>query len=106
MCDLMTRMQAVRLHQPGIDGLSLDEIEVPSMPVYEYYCSACRTRFEELIRVAGRGERATCPSCARADVPRVLSTFATVRVGSDGAELSAAAAGGCGGCGPSGCGCH
>jgi putative FmdB family regulatory protein len=75
------------------------------MPVYEYYCSTCRTRFEELVRVAGKGERATCPSCERADVPRVLSTFATVRGGSDGAEL-ATAAGGCGGCGPSGCGCH
>jgi putative FmdB family regulatory protein len=83
----------------------LSGIEVPSMPVYEYYCSTCRTRFEELVRVTGKGERATCPSCARADVPRVLSTFATVRGGSDGAEL-AAAAGGCGGCGPSGCGCH
>ena len=76
------------------------------MPVYEYYCSSCRTRFEELVRVAGKGERASCPSCARTDVPRVLSTFATVRRGSDGAELAAVAGGGCGGCGPSGCGCH
>ncbi len=72
------------------------------MPVYEYYCAACRTRFEELVRVAGQGERATCPQCARADVPRVLSVIASVR-GSDGAEVSSG--GGCG-CTPASCGCH
>jgi putative FmdB family regulatory protein len=76
------------------------------MPVYEYYCSTCRTRFEELVRGAEGGDRGTCPECARADVPRVFSTFATVRGGSDGAELASAAMGGGGCCGMGGCGCH
>ena len=74
------------------------------MPVYEYYCATCRTRFEQLVRAAGGGERASCPTCERPDVPRVFSTFATVRGGSDGAEL-ASSGGGCA-CTPATCGCH
>ena len=74
------------------------------MPMYEYYCSSCRTRFEQLVRVAGEGERAPCPECGRPDAPRVLSTFATVR-GGDGASLAGAAGGGCA-CTPATCGCH
>ncbi len=75
------------------------------MPLFEYYCSTCRTRFEELVRAPSGSERATCPQCGRVGVPRVLSTFATVRAGGDGAELASAAGGGCG-CTPATCGCH
>ena len=75
------------------------------MPMYEYYCSACRTRFEQLVRGSTLVERATCPECAQPDARRVLSTFATVRSGGDGAELASAAGGGCG-CTPASCGCH
>jgi putative FmdB family regulatory protein len=71
------------------------------MPMYEYYCSACRTRFEKLVRVAGDAAHAACPECGRADAPRVLSTFAAVRGGSDGAALASVGGGCCGG----GCGC-
>ena len=74
------------------------------MPMYEYYCSTCRTRFENLVRVAGEGAHAVCQSCGRERVPRVLSTFATVRGGSDGAAMTAVAGGG-GGCCGGGCGC-
>jgi putative FmdB family regulatory protein len=73
------------------------------MPMYEYYCSTCRTRFERLVRSPDEGASAPCPTCGRDRVPRVLSTFAAVRRGGDGAELSAAARGGC--CGAGGCGC-
>ncbi len=75
------------------------------MPLFEYYCSTCRTRFEELVRVGAQSERATCPECGRQNVPRVLSTFATVRSGGDGADLASVASGG-GGCCGGGCGCH
>ncbi len=90
------------------------------MPMYEYYCSTCRTRFERLVRVAPASgatsgsagasaavvdaERAPCPECGRPDAPRVLSTFATVR-GGDGASLMGATGGACG-CTPATCGCH
>ena len=74
------------------------------MPMYEYYCAACRTRFEQLVRAPASGESAPCPECGRAKVPRVLSTIAAVRRGGDGAELATAASGG-GGCCGGGCGC-
>jgi putative FmdB family regulatory protein len=81
--------------------------EVLAMPLFEYYCSTCRTRFEELVRVPANGEHATCPECGRQNVPRVLSTFATVRSGGDGADLASVASYGGGGgcCGAGGCGC-
>ena len=42
------------------------------MPLYEYDCRACRTRFEALVR----GSVApVCPSCGSADLERVLSLF-------------------------------
>jgi putative FmdB family regulatory protein len=76
------------------------------MPVYEYFCAACHNRFERLVRVIEGSERATCPSCERPDAPRVLSTFAAVRRGGDGADLASAARGGGCGCTPASCGCH
>ncbi len=74
------------------------------MPMYEYYCSSCRTRFENLVRVPGAGAHATCPTCGRHNVPRVLSTFAAVRGSGADAELAPTAGGGC--CGAGGCGCR
>ncbi|HZU07692.1 MAG TPA: zinc ribbon domain-containing protein [Chloroflexota bacterium] len=73
------------------------------MPVYEYYCAACRTRFEQLVRTAGAGEQAPCPECGQ-DAPRVFSTFATMRRGGDGAELASTARS-CA-CTPATCGCR
>lgn len=42
------------------------------MPLYEYQCSACGQRFEELVS-AGSSAPA-CPSCACAEVTRILSS--------------------------------
>ncbi len=75
------------------------------MPIYEYRCRACDTRFEELVR--GSDPAVACPECASADAERLLSVFAGV-----GAAGAAAAPGAgrvapnfsTGGCGP-GC-CH
>ncbi|HXY39286.1 MAG TPA: zinc ribbon domain-containing protein [Vicinamibacteria bacterium] len=44
------------------------------MPIYEYECSGCRTRFEKLVRRFG--EEVVCPSCASGAVDRQLSVFA------------------------------
>jgi putative FmdB family regulatory protein len=72
------------------------------MPLYEYACPSCGSRFEALQK--SFREPASCPHCGAADVERLLSTFA---MASGGAASRAAAAprspGGscCGG----GCGC-
>jgi putative FmdB family regulatory protein len=47
-------------------------IEVPSMPLYEFECRACRHSFETLVR--GR-EQPSCPSCGAQDIERLLSSF-------------------------------
>ena len=46
----------------------------PAMPIYEYVCPGCGSRFEKLVRRFG--EAVSCPSCASADVEKQLSVFA------------------------------
>jgi putative FmdB family regulatory protein len=44
------------------------------MPIYEYICDDCGTKFEKLVR---RNENATaCPSCGESHLKTALSTFA------------------------------
>ncbi len=75
------------------------------MPLYEYYCPKCTSKYE-LLRSMGRAEdAATCPK-GHAGGTRTLSLFATVGKG-DASSLDAgsmATGGGCG-CGGGGCGC-
>lgn len=66
------------------------------MPIYEYVCMACESRFEELVR---NGADPDCPDCGSADVRRQLSVFAAV-----GGESPQPSFGGGGCCGGS-CGC-
>ena len=52
------------------------------MPIYEYLCDSCGTRFEKLVR---RSDAATeCPSCNNKKVTQQLSTFAAHANGSAG----------------------
>lgn len=45
------------------------------MPIYEYRCEDCGTRFEKLVRSSDTdGPR--CPSCGTAHLEQELSTFA------------------------------
>jgi len=60
------------------------------MPIYEYSCRACGQRFEELV--FGQAPAPACPTCAGADVERLLSAVAVGR-----SESPAPA--GCGSCG-------
>ena len=40
------------------------------MPIYEFECAKCRTRFEELVAA---GAKAPCPQCKSFDVERRYS---------------------------------
>lgn len=42
------------------------------MPVYEYACSACGQRFEELVLGS---EAPACPRCSSHDLEKQFSTF-------------------------------
>ncbi|HLQ31673.1 MAG TPA: zinc ribbon domain-containing protein [Chloroflexota bacterium] len=81
------------------------------MPVYEYYCSDCHTKFEALRSMSAANEPMECSSCGGAKhVNRTITTFA--RIGGieaaggteSGGSASMPGFGGGGCCGGS-CGC-
>ena len=50
------------------------------MPIYEYQCDDCGTRFERLIRrlSAPGAEKALCPKCGESHLTQQVSTFAAM----------------------------
>lgn len=44
------------------------------MPIFEYRCDDCGTKFEKLVRRTG--EEVVCPSCGEQHLKQQLSTFA------------------------------
>ncbi|MBA2391690.1 MAG: zinc ribbon domain-containing protein [Ktedonobacteraceae bacterium] len=77
------------------------------MPMYEYYCSDCQSKFEMLVSHK-LADDVVCAKCRGEKVRRLLSVFAAQRGG--GSEDSSyddvqPAMGNCG-CGGGGCGCH
>jgi len=79
---------------------------LPGMPIYEYRCTACEERFEELVR--NSDVAVACPECGSAAAERLLSVFAGVGGSKTPAatpDYSRMATSPVGGCGP-GCGCH
>ena len=46
------------------------------MPIYEYSCEACESRFEELVS-SSTALAPPCPSCGAEAVTREYSTFGT-----------------------------
>ncbi len=79
------------------------------MPVYEYYCSDCHTKFEALRSMASANEPVTCAACGGAKhVNRTITTFATVGSGIEsfgGSESGGSASMPSGGCCGGSCGC-
>ena len=45
------------------------------MPIYEYACTDCGHRFEELVSMNDRDGAQSCPACGRKAVRRKLSVF-------------------------------
>jgi putative FmdB family regulatory protein len=44
------------------------------MPIFEYKCDDCGTKFEKLVRRSG--DEVLCPSCGQNHLKQELSTFA------------------------------
>ena len=42
------------------------------MPIYEYLCDDCGTKFEKLVR---RDDKVLCPGCGESHLTAQLSTF-------------------------------
>ena len=45
------------------------------MPIYEYQCEDCNTKFEKLVRRAAEAGDVDCPSCGQKHVRQEYSTF-------------------------------
>ncbi|MCP4601295.1 MAG: zinc ribbon domain-containing protein [Proteobacteria bacterium] len=74
------------------------------MPMYEYQCSKCEKRFEELITSSEDEAEIACSGCGSTKVFRVLSAFAKGRSQSSdhGSASSHSCSGGGGGRGSGG----
>jgi putative FmdB family regulatory protein len=52
------------------------------MPIYEYYCTSCEKRFEELV-LEKEPAVVHCPACGANEVNRLISLFATTTPGAN-----------------------
>jgi len=74
------------------------------MPIYEYVCEDCDTRFERIV--LNKQQEIACPNCASKKAGIQLSVFATPGNGNGAAAKSSSSSGGGGSCCGGGCGCH
>ncbi|MFQ6057503.1 MAG: zinc ribbon domain-containing protein [Anaerolineae bacterium] len=75
------------------------------MPIYEYRCQACQTRFELRRSFSQADDPATCPHCHSGEVQRLISSFVAFSSSSEGttalggSPCSTCAAASCAACG-------
>ena len=78
------------------------------MPLYEYYCSDCKSKFEFLVSHK-LADDVVCMKCHSEHVRRLLSVFASPRGSGEDTvgeyDAMAPSMGSCA-CGGGGCGCH
>ena len=77
------------------------------MPIYEYLCEDCHTRYEKLVMNSSTD--ITCPKCSSSKHTLQLSVFrANTKSNGGNAEAFGSGEAGAGGCGctPHSCGCH
>jgi putative FmdB family regulatory protein len=76
------------------------------MPLYEYYCADCRTKFEALRPMSKADNAIQCKSCESMRTSRVLSLFATHTKAEGSSTISPTFSGSRGGgCCGGHCGC-
>jgi putative FmdB family regulatory protein len=63
------------------------------MPIYEYRCEDCGTKFEKLVRRTSDVPEIGCPSCGEKHLQQEHSTFAAP--GSKSAEMPSCPSGRC-----------
>ena len=47
------------------------------MPIYEYQCNKCNSKFEVLQSITANNEGLTCPECGEPEPKKLLSRFAS-----------------------------
>ena len=79
------------------------------MPVYEYFCRDCNTKYEKLRPVRDADAPVACPECKAENSVRTLSVFivhAGAGSGQSASQFSAPTGGGCACGGACSCGGH
>ena len=61
------------------------------MPIFEYSCADCGTKFEKLVRRSADADALQCPSCGEKHLTQELSTFAAQVSGGAGKSAEAPA---------------
>jgi putative FmdB family regulatory protein len=74
------------------------------MPIYEYICEECETRFEKIV--INKQQEIACPKCAGKKNTLQLSVFSATNGSANGAKSSSSFSGGGGSGSCCGCGCH
>lgn len=64
------------------------------MPIFEYKCSDCESKFDFLHKSISNIEEVSCPSCGSANSKKLLSTFSS-SMGSS-SDFGGCASGSCG----------
>jgi putative FmdB family regulatory protein len=74
------------------------------MPIYEYVCSECKSKFEQMRPLSQAGQVADCPGCHKPARPK-MSTFATFTTSMSGVPRTVPGAGksSCSSCGSGSC---
>ena len=72
------------------------------MPIYEYICSKCDLKFEQLRPLSHANEGAPCPRCDES-AERILSSFCSFSRDESGLT-SPTGGSSCGGCSATSCG--
>ena len=75
------------------------------MPLYEYYCTDCQTKFDALRPMSKADVAIQCKNCESMKTSRALSLFASISKSGDSTPqpMSGGFGGGC--CGGGACGC-
>ena len=59
------------------------------MPIFEYHCNACKTKFEVLQRTNNTKKTLKCPDCGTEDTQKRFSAFAAMGTQKGSAKDSA-----------------
>lgn len=72
------------------------------MPLYEYQCEKCGSRFAARRSIAARDEGVVCPDCAAAEIVRLVPMFAAF-THEDGGRTKSIGPSPCSGCAGADC---
>jgi putative FmdB family regulatory protein len=67
------------------------------MPIFEYQCSDCKSKFEIFHKSGSNLDDVSCPKCGSKEYKKLLSAFsASIKASGHSHQHEACASGGCG----------